>query len=255
MSAALVSQRLTKRDGNTIKFLALAAAVKLLAGVLWARNAAGYITNASDATGLKVVGVGRDEVDNAAGAAGDLPCVADKGIFLLVNSAASPLTRAHIGLPCFVEDNQTVSASGGLYGVVAGLVFDVDSEGVWVIVGEGLVEATPFRRPVLVSAAAATLTPALSGGIISNLGAVAAIAFGLPPAVPGLEFIFLVEVAQELRVDPYLTETVAVPSTGVQGAAGKYMGADAIGEKVHYVCVSAGTWDVVSYSGTWTVEA
>jgi hypothetical protein len=70
-----------------------------------------------------------------------------------------------------------------------------------------------------------------------------------------MEFIFLVEVAQELRIDPNTTQTIAVPSTGVQSAAGKYITADAIGERVHIACVSAGTWDVISHNGTWTAEA
>lgn len=256
MSAATASQRLDTRDGNVIKFAAAAAAVKLLAGVLWARNASGYITNASDATGLKVVGVGRNEVDNSDGSAGDLDCEVDLGIHLLANSGANALTRAHIGQVCFVEDNQTVSSSGGTYGIAAGIVFDVTSDGVWVDVAAGpKVEAQPFRVPVLVDSDGATLTAALSGGVISNLGASGAAVFALPPASVGLTFTFLVEAAQELRIDPNGTETIALPSSGVQGAAGKYLTADAIGEKVQLVCVSAGTWDVVHYSGTWTAEA
>lgn len=254
MSAATTSQTVDKRNGSKFAFPLLAAAVKLLQGVLWMRNSSGYITNASDASGGKVVGVGAEEVDNSAGSAGDLDCIAERGIFLFTNGTVA-LTRANIGQVCYVEDNQTVSASGGSYGVVAGVVEDVTTEGVWVNVGVAPLEGVGRKRPVLIDTDGATLTPALSGGVISNLGASAAAVFALPPAVPGLDFTFLVEVAQELRIDPNGTETIALPSSGVQSAAGKYIGADAIGEKVHIVCISAGTWDVEHYSGTWTAES
>lgn len=110
-------------------------------------------------------------------------------------------------------------------------------------------------RQVIVDTDGATLTAAQSGAVVSNAGAGAAAAFVLPAALPGMEFIFLVEAAYELRVDPNGTETIALPSSGVQQAAGKYVGADAVGERLHIVCVTAGTWDVVSYAGTWTVES
>jgi hypothetical protein len=255
MSAATVSQNLARRKGTAIQFLLATAAVKLLQGVLWARNSSGYITNASDATGLKVVGMGAEEVDNSGGSNGDLDCTAELGIFCLVNSATNAVTRAHIGLPCYVEDNQTVASTGGSYGIVAGVVVDVDDDGVWVNVGVAPLEGIGRKRPVLVDADGATLTPALSGGVISNAGAAGAAVFALPPAVVGLDYTFVVEAAQELRIDPNGTETIALPSSGVQGAAGKYLTADAVGEKVHLVCLTAGTWDVEHYSGTWTAEA
>jgi hypothetical protein len=110
------------------------------------------------------------------------------------------------------------------------------------------------RRRIIVDADGATLTAGDSGAIISNLGASGAAAFVLPPATLGLEFTFVVEVAQELRIDPDGTETVALPATGVQQAAGKYITADAIGERIHLVCITAGTWDALYSAGTWTVE-
>jgi len=252
-TAATTSQTIQRRDGKLVAFPDLTAASKLLQGVLWARNSAGYIDNAADTAGMKVVGIGYEEVDNSDGSAGDLDCTAQRGIFLLTNSETNALTLAHVGQPCYVEDNVTV-CSKDTNGVVAGIVEDVTSAGVWVNVGVSPLEGIATKRKILVDTDGATLTAAESGTVISNLGASAAATFALPPAVAGLEFIALVEVAQELRLDPNGTETVALPSSGVQGAAGKYLVADAVGEKVHLVCVSAGTWDVVSYSGTWTAE-
>lgn len=100
-----------------------------------------------------------------------------------------------------------------------------------------------------------TVTAAESGTGFTNTGASGAIAFALPAATVGLNYYFRVSVAQELRIDPNGTETISLPSTGVPGAAGKYLTADAIGETVRLVCAVAGTWSVFGFTGTWTAEA
>lgn len=99
-----------------------------------------------------------------------------------------------------------------------------------------------------------TLTEAESGSVHTTTGASGTVVFTLPAAVVGLEYYFQVGAAQELRLDPDGTETVALPSTGVQGAAGKYLTANADGETVHIVCTTAGGWSVFGYTGTWTAE-
>jgi len=95
----------------------------------------------------------------------------------------------------------------------------------------------------------------LRGSIHTTVGASDTVTFTLPAAVVGMEVKFKVGAAQELRIDPNGTETVAVPSTGVQGAAGKYLTANAAGETVYLVCDTAGTWSSYGYSGTWTSES
>jgi len=99
-----------------------------------------------------------------------------------------------------------------------------------------------------------TLTAAESGSMHTNTGAGDAIALVLPAATVGLEFFFQVGAAQELQIDPDGTETISLPSTGVAGAAGKYLVADAIGETVHLICAIAGTWGCFGYTGTWTAQ-
>ena len=140
-TAATVSQTIPQRDGKSFGFTA--AATKLLQGVLWARNGSGYIVNASDATGLKIVGVGAEEVDNSAGSAGDLACTAQRGVFKFANDSGTPVTEASVNSVCYVLDNVTVSGSGGSYNIIAGLVRKVDTDGVWVDVGARLDTATP----------------------------------------------------------------------------------------------------------------
>lgn len=92
------------------------------------------------------------------------------------------------------------------------------------------------------------------GGVLTNTGATGAVSFALPPALPGYEVRARVDAAQALQLDPNGTEQICLPSTGVPGAAGKYLVADAVNETVHLKCREAGIWDVVSYTGTWTAE-
>jgi len=99
-----------------------------------------------------------------------------------------------------------------------------------------------------------TLTTAESGSVHTTVGASGTVTFVMPAAVVGLEYFFRVGAAQELRIDPDGTETCALPSSGVQGAAGKYLTANADGETVHLVCDNAGEWSVYGYTGTWTAE-
>jgi hypothetical protein len=83
------------------------------------------------------------------------------------------------------------------------------------------------------------------------------VTFALPAAKVGMGFRFLVQAACPLRIDPNGNETIALPSTGAQGSAGKYIWADAIGESVEIECLVAGTWNVGigAYTGTWTAES
>lgn len=113
------------------------------------------------------------------------------------------------------------------------------------------------RGPVEFQAktAAYTITAGENGTGFTNAGASGAVTLTLPPAVPGLNYYFRVSVAQELRIDPSGSETISLPSTGVPGAAGKYLTADAIGETVRLVCAVAGSWSVFGHTGTWTAEA
>lgn len=113
------------------------------------------------------------------------------------------------------------------------------------------------RGPISVQVKTANYTVLAneSGTAFDTTGATGAVTFALPAATAGLHYYFRVGAAQELRIDPNGTETISLPSTGVAGAAGKYLTADAAGETVRIVCVKAGTWNVFGYTGTWTAEA
>ncbi len=115
-------------------------------------------------------------------------------------------------------------------------------------------QSRPYVR-VSATGGAITRDQALAGAHVSNAGASGAATFTLPAATPGMRVVAVVKAAQELRLDPNGTETMALPSSGVQQAAGKYVTADAIGESATYVCLIAGTWDYIGpIDGTWGVE-
>lgn len=93
-----------------------------------------------------------------------------------------------------------------------------------------------------------------NGKTFTNEGASAARTFALPAATVGQWYRFVVKAAQELRLDPNGSETISLP-TGVQQAAGKYITADAIGERISIECVKAGEWETSEAVGTWTAES
>ena len=109
-------------------------------------------------------------------------------------------------------------------------------------------------RTVEAHTAGDTLLAAESGSVHTNTGASGTITLVLPAATVGQEFFFFVGAAQELRIDPNTTQTISLPSSGVAGAAGKYLVADAIGESLHLMCCIAGSWAVMGFTGTWTAE-
>jgi hypothetical protein len=107
-------------------------------------------------------------------------------------------------------------------------------------------------RDVSIKTAAYTVLDTDVGTTFTTEGASGAVTFTLPAATVGLWYRFQVGAAQELRIDPNGTETIALPSTGAQSSAGAYITADAAGEAVEIQCVKAGAWVVRSYIGTWT---
>ena len=106
------------------------AAAKIYTGALVALNSAGKAVPASDTAGLTVIG--RAELTAESGKM----VTVKSGCFRFDNSASTAVIKAtEIGKVCYVTDDQTVSKTGGTNNIVAGLVFDVDKKGVWVLVG------------------------------------------------------------------------------------------------------------------------
>ena len=131
---ALAGDRKTiSREGATL-VLPVAEAAKIFAGSLVAVDANGYATPGAVATTLKGVGRAEQQADNTLGADGDITVEVRKGVYLFANSAdTDEITRAQIGSNCYIVDDETVAKTDATgTRSVAGVVFDVDADGVWV---------------------------------------------------------------------------------------------------------------------------
>jgi hypothetical protein len=128
---ALSADRNTPRRTGDVISLPAAAAKLFYAGAIVARDAAGNAT--PGATAADILGMGRckAQVDNSAGLAGAVRVEIEKGIFHFKNSVADPVVVADIGANCYIVDDETVSHTDNNQSV-AGIVFDVDANGVWV---------------------------------------------------------------------------------------------------------------------------
>ena len=121
---ALTADRNTKRrDGE---LFGLEAAQTIYAGAMVALNAGGRAVPAT-AAGGPCVGVARHQ----AGAGETV--LARRGVYNFADAADdAALTRADIGSTVYVADDQTVKKKNSGADAVAGIVMDVDAEGVWV---------------------------------------------------------------------------------------------------------------------------
>lgn len=225
----------------------VAADTVIDSGGLVARDASGNAVNAGSTVTGNVIGRSENGADNTGGAAGDESVLVERGVFVLQLDATNPPTKAHILKPVYATAPDTVAYTGTCR---AGILLGFDPGGL------PIVDTSRADAPAVGGhdADGATLTVLDNGALISNLGAAGAATWVLPAALPGLEFHFAVKVAQQLRIDPNGNETIELPSTAAQGAAGKYLVADAIGEFIHLRCLVAGTWSVVASGGTWTAE-
>ncbi|MBY0429675.1 MAG: hypothetical protein K2Q10_00635 [Rhodospirillales bacterium] len=140
---ALTADRNTPRLQGDILVLDLAASIKVFAGSIVMRNAAGNGTKGATATGSVGVGVAVEQVDNSAGAAGDKTVQVRTGIFKFANSASGDLiTKADINKPAYIVDDQTVAKTNGTNTrSIAGMIVGLDALGVWVRFDEALAAA------------------------------------------------------------------------------------------------------------------
>lgn len=141
---ALTADRNTPRMTGDDRQGAVAASTKIYAGAIVMRNATGYLTKGQTATGLVGVGRAEEQVDNSAGADGDLTLNYRPGIYRFANSAAADeITAADIGAKCYAVDDQTVAKTDGTgTRSPAGIVDNVDAHGVSVRFDEALTNAS-----------------------------------------------------------------------------------------------------------------
>lgn len=119
------------RPGRLI-YPPIAAATIIYAGTLVAANASGHAVPASDAPGLRVMGCAQETVDNSEGAAAAAGVSIRPGCFRFNNSGSDAVTASETGKFCFIEDDNTVCKTGGAHRIIAGRVFEVEADGVWI---------------------------------------------------------------------------------------------------------------------------
>lgn len=134
MTAATQARDTFKRLGNQLS-LAMAAATRIYGGTIVCLNASGLAVPGSTSTTLKAVGQAEATFDNSAGAASALAVNVERdGWYRYANSSAGDqIALADVGADCFIVDDQTVAkTNGGSTRSVAGVIRDVDAQGVWI---------------------------------------------------------------------------------------------------------------------------
>ena len=135
MTATTTDRNTPRRAGEDYSF-GVAASTKIPAGVIVQCDSTGYARNgtADTSVSLKTLGVSQALADNSAGAAGATLVPVKRGVFRFGNSASSDaIALKDINADCYVVDNQTVAlTNGSSTRVKAGVIKDVDADGVWV---------------------------------------------------------------------------------------------------------------------------
>lgn len=134
---ALSAARSTpKRSGDLISVSVNGGAI-LYAGGLISLLSDGTAVPAGTASSGRAIGVAPETYDNSAGADGAVVGNAETGTFRFKNSTSSDLiAKADIGEDCYiVSDEQVAKTDNSAARAKAGVIVDVDAQGVWVRVG------------------------------------------------------------------------------------------------------------------------
>lgn len=133
MTATTQGRATLRRDGRQIS-VPVAATTKIPVGVMVAINTSGLAVNAAATSTLVTIGVAEEDADNSAGADSAILAKVRRSIYKFGNSpSADQITLANINSNCYVVDNQTVAKTNNSGArPVAGVIRDVDTDGVWV---------------------------------------------------------------------------------------------------------------------------
>lgn len=184
----LTADRNTPFKDTDIVAVPVAANAVIHAGAIVVANATGFAAPGIAAKSLIYLGRAEEAKDNTGGADGALTIRVRTGkAFQWENSGTDPVTQASLGKLCYIEDDQTVSAtSSNAARSAAGIVIGLDSNGVWVKSGEPeqLSATATLDFLSIAAAASADLTIAVPGAAVGD-----AVAVGLP-AAPAAGLVF-----------------------------------------------------------------
>lgn len=131
---ALTAARNTPAAAGDERQVPVASNVKIFQGALVQINATGFAVPASATIANVAIGRAEATADNTGGANGAITVDVRRGRYRFANSSAGDLiARTEIGKDCYVVDDQTVAKTNNAGArPVAGKVYDVDAQGVWV---------------------------------------------------------------------------------------------------------------------------
>jgi len=188
------------------------------------------------------------EIVSYAGSSGNMLADDKANIYIYLNSSGTLITNEYSGFPDMattphIRLAQVCTSGGDIDSITdcrAGHNFTIPYA------------AGGIKKTIEAHIADDTLTAAESGSVHTNLGASATVTLTLPASAPvGTVFIFAVQAAQQLRIDP---GTAAIRDDSGQ-TADKYKSAGTIGASLTIISDSAGNWATIAKNGTWTEEA
>lgn len=128
--------RQTPRRESGLIVVPVKANAVIRAGFMVCVDSAGYAIEAKADPNLVYLGRAEEYVNATGYADGDLGITVTTGsanAFLYANSSTDPVTQASFGLPCYIEDGETVAASDATGTLSkAGRVVGLDENGVWI---------------------------------------------------------------------------------------------------------------------------
>ena len=187
------------------------------------------------------------EIVSYAGSSGNMLADDKANIYIYLNSSGTLITNEYSGFPDMattphIRLAQVCTSGGDIDSITdcrAGHNFTIPYA------------AGGIKKTIEAHIADDTLTAAESGSVHTNLGASATVTLTLPASAPvGTVFIFAVQAAQQLRIDP---GTAAIRDDSGQ-TADKYKSAGTIGASLTIISDSAGNWATIAKNGTWTEE-
>lgn len=98
--------------------------------------------------------------------------------------------------------------------------------------------------------ASVVVSPDSEIDVYSNRGAAAQVIFVLPPAVPGMQYTFVAEAAQNIRLTPATGEQISLAGT-LQSANTSITGTGAQNLVCTITCLTTGQWKDTYQRGTW----
>ncbi|MDR2024031.1 MAG: hypothetical protein LBQ71_12510 [Hungatella sp.] len=139
--AALIDVRDTSEIANGGRTLVIPVKGNTIIyqGSLVAIDTNGYAIPGAKAANLTAAGRAEETADNTGGEDGAITIRVSRGIFVWDNTTttANKITSAHLLKPCYMEDDQTVTALA-TGASVAGIVVRVDEDGVAVEINPAL---------------------------------------------------------------------------------------------------------------------